>query len=315
MKPKKIVCIGGGTGLSTLLRGLKHYYEPSAIVTMADSGGHSGILRDELGVLPPGDVRACLVALASDDKSTLLRDLFNYRFMNGSYSGASVGNLLLTALSDILGDFNQAVQAAHDLLGLKGRVIPVTLEPVDLLAELEDGTILFGEKAIGIPRKTERLRLKRVWLQPKVSINPLARAAIVKADAILFGPGDLYTSILPNLYVHGVLEAIDQSKAKLIYITNIMTRHGETDGFKVEDFVATIQGHLPRKLDWIIYNTKHIPLTLLEKYKIEYARPVRTEAEEQNWVGADMLSIGANLARHNSGKLAKVLHKVIDNGN
>lgn len=197
-KQKTVVCIGGGTGLSTLLRGLKEYCEPTAIVTMADSGGHSGMLRDELGVLPPGDVRACLVALTDDKKATLLRDLFNYRFINGSYTGANVGNLLLAALNDILGDFNQAVEAAHDLLGLKGHVVPVTLESCDLLAELYDGTILFGEKAIDLPRKNGHLPIKRVWLQPKVSINPRAKEALESAHAIVFGPGDLYTSILPG---------------------------------------------------------------------------------------------------------------------
>ncbi len=308
---KQVVCFGGGTGLSTLLRGLKKYYEPTAIVTMADSGGHSGQLRDEFGILPPGDIRACLVALADDDKVTLLRDLFNYRFMNGSYAGANVGNLLLVALNDILGDFNQAVEAAHNLLGLKGRVIPVTLEPTDLLAELADGTILFGEKAIDLPRASGSVKIKKVWLQPKVKINSLARKAIEDADALVFGPGDLYTSILPNLYVDGVKAAIKKSRAKLIYVANIMTKHGETDSFRVEDFVELLEKQLDRPLDWVVYNSKHIPLRLLEQYKQEQAIPVKTEREDKHWVSADVLSVARNLARHDSQKLAKVLHQLI----
>ncbi len=297
--------------MSTLLRGLKKYYEPTAIVTMADSGGHSGILRDEFGVLPPGDVRACLVALADDTKAPLLRDLFHYRFTNGMYAGANIGNLLLVALNDMLGNFNYAVEAAHDLLGLKGHVVPVTLQSTDLLAELTDGTILFGEKTIDLPRKNRQARIKRVWLQPKVRINPRARQAIFDAQAIIFGPGDLYTSILPNLCVAGVSNALKNSSAKLIYVANIMTKHGETDDFKVEDFVRLLEEHLPRPIDHVVYNTKHIPLVLKEKYRHEIAIPVTTDFVSEGWRAVDVLSTAKDLARHDSDKLAKVLHEVI----
>jgi uncharacterized cofD-like protein len=304
---KNVVCIGGGTGLSTLLRGIKKYCDPAAIVSMADSGGHSGKLRDEFGMLPPGDVRACLVALADDDKSQLLRELFNYRFMAGSYTGANVGNLLLTALSDILGDFNQAVEAAHDLLGLHGTVVPVTLESTDLLAELEDGTILFGEKAIDVPRKNGHVKLKRIWLQPRVPANPKAIDLIHSADVIIFSPGDLYTSILPNLLVDGIRDAIAESSAHLVYVSNIMTKHGETDHFTVEDFVAVIEQHCGRPLDTVIYNNQEVPAQLVTKYQHEHAIPVVALEAKPNWRGEAVLSTAGNLARHNSKSLAKAL--------
>lgn len=308
---KKIVCVGGGTGVSTLLRGLKRYVDPTAIVTMADSGGHSGRLRDELGVLPPGDVRACLVALADDDKVPLLRDLFNYRFENGSYSGASVGNLLLAALNNILGDFNQAVDAAHILLDIKGRVVPVTLESTDLLAELEDGTILFGEKAIDLPRHNSHLRIQRIWLQPNVEVNPVAKDAIINADVIVLGPGDLYTSILPNLYVGGVVSALNYSSAKIMYVANIMTKHGETDGFTVENFVTLIESTINRSIDRVIYNTDTIPSDLLDRYHQEMADPVKPTSEHEKWVGSSLLSTASGLARHDSEKLADVLIRLL----
>ncbi len=310
-KKLRVVCIGGGTGLSTLLRGIKKYCDPSAIVTMADSGGHSGRLRDELGVLPPGDVRACLVALADDDKARLLRDLFQYRFMNGSYSGANVGNLLLAALNDILGDFNKAVDAAHRLLDLRGHVVPVTLAATDLLAELEDGTILFGEKAIDLPRHNGHVRIKRVWLQPKVKANKLALRTIQRADVIVLGPGDLYTSLLPNLYVAGIASAIAQSSAQLIYVANIMTKHGETDGFAVEDYVSVLEGALGRTLDRVVYNTERMPYGILRRYRKEKASPVVLRKDRAGWYGGQVLSVAGGLARHDSDKLAAVLWGVL----
>ncbi len=311
MRKLRIVCIGGGTGLSTLLRGIKTYCDPIAIVSMADSGGHSGRLRDELGVLPPGDVRACLVALADEDKARLLRDLFQYRFMNGSYTGANVGNLLLAALGDILGDFNKAVDAAHRLLGIRGRVIPVTLETTDLLAELEDGTILFGEKAIDLPRHNGHVRIKRVWLQPKVKANRLALRMIERADVIIVGPGDLYTSLLPNFYVAGITEAIQATKAKVLYIANIMTKHGETDGFTVDSYVSVLEQELSRSFDGVVYNTGRVPSALVRQYVKEKAIPVVPANVESHWYGMPVLSTASGLARHDSDKLAAALWELI----
>lgn len=309
---KKIVVIGGGTGNFGVLSGLKQYpVDLSAVVSMSDSGGHSGKLRDELGVLPPGDVRACLVALADDDKVGILRDLFSYRFEEGSQRGASVGNLLLTALSDLLGGFDKGVAAAHQLLGIKGRVIPVALHKADLLAELEDGTILFGEMAIDLPRENGHLRIKRVWLQPKVKTNPEALRALRDADVIVFGPGDLYTSIMPNLCTVGMHEAIRASKARLVCNVNIMTKHGETDGFGVDEFVHVLESALPRPFDFVIYNNKKIPASLITKYRSQHAQPFAVKQPKANWIGRDLLSTKGNFARHDPKKIAEAVMSVV----
>ena len=271
---------------------------------MSDSGGHSGKLRDELGVLPPGDVRACLVALADDDKVGLLRDLFSYRFEEGSQRGASMGNLLLTALTDLLGSFDKAVKAAHQILGISGRVIPVALHKADLLAELEDSTILFGEMSIDLPRANGSLRIKRVWLQPKVKTNPEALQALREADLILFGPGDLYTSIMPNLCTIGILDAIRFSKARLVCNVNVMTKHGETDGFGVADFVHVLEAALPRPFDAVIYNTKKIPAPLLRRYRAKHSQPFTAKDPKAHWIGCDVLSTKGELVRHDPHKIA-----------
>ncbi|MES2953249.1 MAG: gluconeogenesis factor YvcK family protein [Patescibacteria group bacterium] len=310
---KKVVIVGGGTGNFTALSGLKKYpVDLAAIVSMSDSGGHSGKLRDELGVLPPGDVRACLVALADDDKAKLVRDLFNYRFESGTHSGASVGNLLLAALADILGDFNKAVLAAQELLDIKGRVIPSTLERVDLLAELLDGTILFGETAIDLPRQTSGVPVKRVWLQPKPEGNPEAVRAILEADLVAFGPGDLYTSIMPNLCIPDLLGALGATKATLVGNVNIMTKFGETNGYGVEDFVQVLERALGRELDVILFNTAKIPAKLLKKYKGDNAGPVEVAMPLPHWRGLDLLSTAGEFARHDSDKLARALIALLD---
>lgn len=309
---KNIVCLGGGTGLSTLLRGLKDYYEPTAVVAMSDSGGHSGVLRDELGILPPGDIRACLVALADDENSKLIRELFNYRFMAGSYTGANVGNLLLAALEDILHGFDKGVAAAGSLLGIHGRVLPVTLEKTDLLAELIDGTILFGEKVIDLPRNNNHVKIKRIWLQPKPSVNPKVARAIKSADFIVLGPGDLYTSVLPNLEVDGLVSAIANSKAKVVYVANIMTKHGETDHFTGEDFVTIVEETIRRPVDLVVYNTAKIPAGIKKRYEPQKAEEVVFRSHESNYIGADILSTAGKLARHDSDKLATVLKELIE---
>lgn len=309
---KKVVCIGGGTGLSTLLRGLKLYCDPTAVVTMADSGGHSGILRDELGVLPPGDIRACLVALADEEDSQLVRKLFNYRFLDGMYAGANIGNLLLTALSDLLKGFDKGVAAAGTLLGIHGQVLPVTLKQTDLLAELIDGTILFGERVIDLPRKNGHVKIKRTWLQPKVPANPKVLRAIKRADLIVLGPGDLYTSILPNLQVDGMTTALQQTKAKVVYVANIMTKHGETDGFQGRDFAAVVEQGIGRPLDAVIYNTTKLPSVIRKRYELQRAEEVVFVNSQANYIGADILSTAGNFARHDSHKLAEALVRLIN---
>jgi len=208
------------------------------VVTMADEGGSTGILREEFGILPPGDVRKALIALADADNK-LLSELFNYRFKEGAgLTGHNFGNLMLAALERITGGFSSAVKEAEKILGVKGRVLPSTLTKSRLFAELEDGRVIKGEGNIDIPGQDGRARIiKKVWLKPKAAINPEARIEILKADAIVIGPGDLYTSLLPNILVEGVPQAIKESKAKKIYVVNFMTKYGETHGFVAGDFV------------------------------------------------------------------------------
>ena len=240
-KDKKIVVIGGGTGVFTMLTGLRRYFNNlTAVVTMADDGGSTGILREEFGILPPGDVRRSLVALARTDNEVLAH-LFNYRFQEGSgLSGHSFGNLMLTALERITGSFDGAIKEASRILAVQGQVLPVTLKKGNLYAELEDGAIIKGETNIDIPKHDGNLKIKKVWLKPKVSANAEALEAIMKADAVIIGPGDLYTSIVPNLLVDGVVKALNKTKAKKIYFVNLMTKFGETNGFKASDFVKTL---------------------------------------------------------------------------
>lgn len=312
-KLKKVVVVGGGTGNFSVLTGLKKYpIDLSAIVSVSDSGGHSGKLRDEFGVLPPGDIRACLVALADDDKSKLLRDLFNYRLKKGEERGVSIGNLLLVALADIFGGFGRGVKAAHTLLGLRGRVIPVSLEKTNLVAELMDGTLLHGEEAIDIPSSEPRALIKRVWLDPEVRTNPEALKAIREADALVLGPGDLYTSILPNLSTTGILPAIKRSKAKIIANINIMTKRGETDGFTAADFVNVLEGVLPRPIDAVVYNSKRLSPELLSKYERQGAVPVAAPHARKNWIGRDVLSTQGGLVRHHPDKIARVVISLLD---
>lgn len=284
MRKPKIVIIGGGTGTFTVLVGLKKYpVKLSAIVSMMDDGGSSGRLRDEFGILPPGDIRCCLLALASEDlDNRLLRCLFEYRFGKGiGLSGHSFGNLFLTALTDILKSETQAIQVAGQILKIKGEVLPVTLDNVRLCARLEDGTVVKGETNIDIRRVRPELAILDIFLDGQAVIYQRAREAIERADVILLGPGDLYTSILPNLLVEGVNEAVLNSKAKLFYVVNLMTKHGETDGFTASDFIREIKKYLGRassKLGTVFINRKKYPQKeLLEKYKQEKAFPVEAD--------------------------------------
>ena len=236
-KGPKLVVLGGGTGLSNLLRGLKKYSANiTAIVTVADDGGSSGRLRREYGVLPPGDIRNCLAALA--DEEQLLTELFQYRFTTGEgLSGHSFGNLFITAMNDITGDLNQAITASSKVLAVRGRVLPATLDNVALWAELEDGRRIEGES--NIPEANGRIA--QIGCTPANPVAlPQAVADIAEADCIIIGPGSLYTSICPNLLVPGILEAIDNSQAPCIYICNIMSQPGETDGFTVADYVRVL---------------------------------------------------------------------------
>jgi len=240
---KNVVVMGGGTGSFAVLSGLRDSgHHISAIVTMSDNGGSSGLLRDELGVLPPGDVRQCLVALSRARKP--LRELFTHRFSRGSLKGHTVGNLFLAGLEDMTGSFNKAVKTAAQVLQIQGKVIPVTLKKVTLVATLENGKRIYGETNIDIPKHDGSLRIKKLSLRPAVLANEEAIQSIKEADHIIIGPGDLYSSIIPNFLVKGVAGAINASKAKKIYICSIMTKFGETNNFQVSDFFHTLQQYI-----------------------------------------------------------------------
>lgn len=313
---KKVVVIGGGTGVFTVLSGLKEYpYDLAAIVTMADDGGSTGVLREEFGILPPGDVRRALVALSSSDNQ-MVSELFNYRFdENTSLKGHSLGNLLLTALEKITGNLKEALKEAVTILNVKGEVIPVTLQKTKLHAQLEDGVVIEGETNIDIPKHDPRLKIKQVFLEPKVKANEDAVRAIKEADYVILGPGDLYTSILPNLLVEGIVDAISKTKAKIIFITNIMTKYGETNNFKASDFVKVIESYLKKgSLDFVVVNVEKLAGRVLQRYKEENVDYVEYDSENFNnhfrTITGKFLRKGQFL-RHDQEKLAKVLSRII----
>jgi uncharacterized cofD-like protein len=308
---KHIVVIGGGTGTFTVLSALKKYpVNLSAIVSMADDGGSTGMLRDQYGVLPAGDIRRALVALS--DSEGILRDLFNFRFKEGGLHGHSFGNLFLAALEKITGDFTTALREASELLNINGEVVPVTLDDVRLYAELEDGKVLRGETQIDIPRGSLRMPIKKIWLEPEAKMNPSVRRVLHNADIIILGPGDIYTSIIPNLLVKGVPEAVKTSKAKKIYIANLMTKFGETHGFSASDFVEKIEKYLGKNiLDYAIFNSKRPAEAILKKYRKEQAEFVDSSRlnrknKKPKYVLADLLDSGSFI-RHSQKKLAKTI--------
>ena len=268
---KKIVVIGGGTGVFTALTGLKKYdVDLTAVVNMADDGGSSGILREEFGMLPPGDIRRAIIALSRADNK-ILSELFSYRFHEGvGLTGHNFGNLMITALHRITGDFSSAIKEASKILQVEGNVIPVTLTNARLFAELENGSVIRGETNIDIPNHDGHLKIKRVWLTPQAALNPEARKAIMEANLVVIGPGDLYTSIMPNILVTGMKEALVKSKAKKAYAVNVMTKFGETNGYVAADFIQMVSGVLGEKcLDYVVVNNARPSLRELKKYAEE----------------------------------------------
>lgn len=311
---KKIVVIGGGTGVFTVLTGLKKYsLDLVAIVTMADDGGSTGILREEFGVLPPGDVRRALVALAAADKK-ILSQLFNYRFYKGTgLSGHSFGNLMLTALEKITGSFMSAIKESERILGVKGKVLPSTLAKVRLYAQLENGQIIKGEKNIDVPQHDGRFSIKKIWLKPSGTLNPEAKDEILRADGIVIGPGDLYTSLLPNLLVKGMPQALKKSKAKKIYVVNLMTKYGETNGFEAGDFITEVEKYLGQGvLDYVLINNKRPSPRRVRKYALERSALVkigRLPAKPSPVLGDFLRYQG--FIRHDPDKLAKAIVSLI----
>lgn len=314
-KPEpRIVVIGGGTGLSVMLKGLKKYTSQlTAVVTVTDDGGSSGRLRSELGVLPPGDIRNCLVALAETE--TLMDKVFQHRFNAGDgLQGHNLGNLLLVALTDIAGDFVSAIREVSQVLKVRGQVLPATLEYVTLAAKMQDSSIVTGETSI---RRHDQ-KIEKVFLIPgKCLPAPETLEAIREADAVILGPGSLYTSIIPNLLVHGVVSAIEESKAVTCYVSNIMTEKGETDGYSAADHLRVILEHLGQQIiDYVIVNSGPIDEDRLERYREEKAVPVQTTSDEIIALGmvliAQDLVSDTDVAWHDPDKLARVIIDIIE---
>jgi len=262
-KGPRVVALGGGTGLSTMLRGLKKYTgNLTAIVTVADDGGSSGKLRAEYRILPPGDFRQCITALA--DVEPLMTTLFQHRFKEGSLNGHSFGNLFIMAMAEITGDFEHAIRESGRVLAVRGQIVPSTLRDVTLIAEMADGQTRIGESSIphangdGEGNGAVATAIKRVFLEPEPTINPEAEEAILNAEMIIVGPGSLYTSILPNLVVDGMAEALKASPAMKVFVCNVATQPGETDAFRVSDHLEAIERHLGANIfDFVVVNSNN----------------------------------------------------------
>lgn len=314
---KKIVTIGGGTGNSILLRGVKNFTSNiTTIVTVADDGGGSGVLREDLGMLPPGDIRNCLVALANTEP--IMEKLINYRFSNGQLKGQSLGNLLIAAMNDICGDFNEAIREISNVLAITGKVLPMTLDNVKLFAELEDGSTIEGESNITFLNRKNGGKIKRVYTSPKLLL-PLKESidSIMDADIVLLGPGSLYTSIIPNLLVTDISQALKETKAEVVYILNIMTQPGETNGYSVTDHVVAIIDHANSNIiDKIVVNSKEVDKYAKYRYKsIENSTPIYiTDEDRENMeklgieiIEVDICDISYDYIVHDSNKLMKTI--------
>lgn len=309
----KIVVIGGGTGLSVLLHGIKEYTSNiTAVVTVTDDGGSSGKLRDQFDILPPGDIRNCLVALA--DSESLMQELFQFRFKEDSeFQGHNFGNLFITAMSKLTGDFDKAIKESSKVLAIRGQVLPSTLERVRLIAEHQNGHKTFGESKISRSMSP----VKKLYLTPKECVpSPEVLKSISEADAIILGPGSLYTSIIPNLLVKGIPEAIAKSGALKIYICNVMTQAGETDDYTASGHVKAIIEHSNKEIiDYCIVNVARAPEGLLVRYKGENAYPVLTDTEKIKELGMTVIETEVisveNYLRHDSEKLVRVIIDLI----
>jgi uncharacterized cofD-like protein len=304
----RVTAIGGGNGLAALLRGFKGYTSNlTAVVTVADDGGSSGKLRQDMGMLPPGDIRNCLVALADDDE--LMSRLFQYRFADGGLAGHSFGNLFVAALAEVTGDFERAVQESTSVLKVRGRVLPSTLVDIVLHAQMQTGDRVSGESTI---TANEHLPL-RVWITPKSPpAHPQALEAIARADLVVLGPGSVYTSIMPNLLVAEVCEALRDTRARVVYVCNVMTQPGETDGYTAADHVEALFRHGASGLiDDVIVNDAPVPDDVAAAYARAGARPVVVDDDRLAKLGVRVVHApvagGSNLFRHDSTRLARIL--------
>lgn len=313
--------IGGGSGQFALLSGLRdlHQLEVTAVVSMVDSGGSTGRLRDEMGILPPGDVLKCILALSPDReaaRSILLKKFTTDRRLRGH----NAGNMLLTMLSRYTGSFPAGMQSLAEILSVRGRILPVTIDRATLVAELTDGTRIYGENAIDVPRGHQREKIKNVFLVPhhsdSISVYPPVIAAINRADYIVIGPGDLFTSIIPGLIVPGVTEALRSTSAKLLYVINIMTKYGETHQYSGSAFVRRLEEVIQRNVDGVLCNTKKPEPQILKEYRRQKAEFVKIDAGRDFWGGrrlfcGDLLDTSGGIVRHDSQKLADMLVGII----
>ncbi|WP_434798098.1 gluconeogenesis factor YvcK family protein [Terrisporobacter vanillatitrophus] len=312
-----VVVIGGGTGQSIFLRGLKKITPNiTAVVTVADDGGGSGVLRCDLGMLPPGDIRNCLLALANTEPT--MQEVMQYRFEEGGLKGQSFGNLFLAAMNGLYGNFETAVYKLSEIFNITGRVLPVTLESIDLIAKLNNGNVIKGESKIPREVRKQKSKIEEVYLEPK-DAKPLNDVinSIYEADYIIMGPGSLYTSIIPNLLVEGVVEAIKGSKATKIYIPNVMTQPGETDEYNVLDHVKAINKHTKENLiDYVIANDEIIPDNQFKKYKKDGANQVLLDKEQRialknmgiKIVEGDLIEIKNDYIRHHADSICEVIN-------
>lgn len=317
---KRVVVIGGGTGNFAVLSGLKGYnVDLTAIVSMADDGGSTGILRDELGVLPPGDVRQCLIALSNS--SELMRSLMNYRFENGGLGGHSFGNLFLSALEKVTGSFERAVEEMGRILFIQGKVIPVTTHQVRLKMLLNNRHLLEGEKEIYLSEQIDQGYVS-LYLEPFPQANPLAVDEIKQADLVVMGPGGLHTSLIPNLLVDGISDAIRESKAKKAFVVNLMNRKGQTTGFKASDYLEEVNRFLGKDVfDYILVNGQKPPQELMEVYEKE-GELVENDLEGERMICVSFLGEPKELARrdlmkrslirHDAKKLAEELMNIVN---
>jgi uncharacterized cofD-like protein len=326
MTQKKIVTLGGGTGHFSLLSGLKLYdVDITAVVSMADNGGSTGVLRDELGVLPPGDLRQCLVALS--EASDTMRALFTHRFEKGTLKGHTLGNLILSGMEQVTGSMEEALAHVSEILKIRGRVLPVSLDSMNLYMKLRNGKELHGEHAVDAYQHISRFGVAEIGLSPKARINPRARTVLREADLIVVGPGDLYTSLLPNMLVSGMTEALKKSRAKKVFIAPLMNKYGQTDGFTVCEYLEVFTRVLGKQVfDAVIYSDKMPPKQLLKKY-LDEGEPVHFHFDDcpkgVRIISANLLAetrvkkvqgdaLTRSFIRHDSAKLAEVLMAICE---
>lgn len=319
-KKIKLVTIGGGSGQYILLSGLRDLkkVEITSVVSMVDSGGSTGRLRDEFGVLPPGDALKCILALSTNRE--VARKILLTRFKKDNrLNGHNAGNMLIAMLTQYAGNFPDGINALGEILNVKGKVLPVTTDKATLVAELTNGQHLYGETTIDVPRGDQREKIKKTFLVPHhsdlIKVYPPVLEAIKEADYVIIGPGDLHTSVIPNFLVPGVAEEIKRTKGKLVYIANIMTKFGETDNFKANDFIREVEERTRRRLDYILLNDGKIPRSLIKRYKGQKAEMVeinrRMKEGGRKYIIDNFLSDKGAVVRHDSSKLALVINSLI----